>query len=139
MGLNRVAKGRRIERIAIEVLEADGYLVERCRRQVVRRPGQAPFQVGNDFFGCIDIIAKKAGCRTLWIQVTGKGSAAAKIQAMNAVPWNLVADQVEVWRWVTGKSIDGRTGLPRPTHYFQRYSLDDNFAKKPGFITEVQA
>ena len=67
--VNTSSKGTAIELAAIKVLEAEGYKVHRCVRTGVKR-GPFYFSQSNDVFGCIDLVAKKKGERTRWIQVT---------------------------------------------------------------------
>ena len=67
--VNTSAKGTSIELAAIKLLEAEGYKVHRCVRTGVKR-GPFYFSQSNDVFGCIDLVAKRFGSRTRWIQVT---------------------------------------------------------------------
>ena len=126
---NGPAKGVRIEARAKRCLEQQGYTVHRT----IRAPYYARGAWGsnsNDVFGCIDLVAKRAGERTRWIQCMSGRHVGAKRRDLAAIPWTLEHDSVEIWRWVpgTGKRIDGRTGAPRVTQYFQVYRADFDFA-----------
>lgn len=118
--MNRVRKGTRTERIAADLLESEGYTVHRCIKAVVRK-GPRWITIGNDIFGNIDLIAKKQGERTRWIQVTSASSIGRKRADLESTPWEQAHDSVEIWRWVGPR----RGGLPA---HFQRYLLDEGFA-----------
>lgn len=64
-------RGNAYEKEVKAILEEKGYVVERALPKLVWIPGRkAPISQSHDFFGCWDLIAKKAGERTLWIQVS---------------------------------------------------------------------
>lgn len=131
--VNTVNKGASAEREAIAALQAEGYAVHRCVRTPVRTRGRW-VMVANDVFGCIDLIAKKEGQgRTRWIQITAGRDIGRKIQDLAAIPWDNAHDSVEIWRWIGGggKRLDGRTGLPRETQYFQVYRRELGFEPQP--------
>lgn len=115
--VNPSGKGTRIEAIARRCLERDGY--------VVRRTIRTPYEIrdgwrsnANDILGC-DLVAKRAGERTRWIQVTSGYHIGEKCQDLAKVPWTPAHDSVEIWRWVPGTKHPGR--------YFQVYRLDYNY------------
>lgn len=126
--VNRAAKGTAIELTAIKVLEAQGYTVHRCVRTGVKR-GKMYFSQSNDIFGCIDLVAKKQGERTRWIQVTADGGIGRKKADLAEVPWDCLFDSVEIWRWVGSKRgrKDKRTGERLDDMYFQIYHHDDSY------------
>lgn len=99
---NTSRKGQVVELTAIKVLEAEGYKVHRCVRTGVKR-GPFYFSQSNDVYGCIDLIAKKIGERTRWIQVTADSGMGRKFEEMLTIPWDIDHDTVEVWRWVGGQ------------------------------------
>lgn len=119
--------GREIELRAVHLLEAQGYRVHRSVRTAVRLRGRW-MSHSNDVFGCVDIIAKRAGERMRYIQVC-TASIGRKKEKLALVPWDADRESVEIWRWVggTGKRIDGRTGEPRARLYFQVYRLERGF------------
>lgn len=121
-------KGQRAELKAINLLEAQGYVIHRTLRASIRRQGRW-FSLHNDVFGCIDILAKKRGERMRYIQVTSTGGIGKKARDLAQVPWDPHLESIEIWRWVSGagKRLDGRTGLPRDRLYFQVYRLDRGF------------
>lgn len=126
--VNTSKKGTNIELAAIKVLEAEGYKVHRCVRTGVKR-GPFYFSQSNDVFGCIDLVAKKRGARTRWIQVTADSGIGRKKKDLDEVPWDRAHDSVEIWRWVGGQKrrskVDG-SWLDR--QYFQVYHFDDGYA-----------
>lgn len=125
--VNTSSKGTAIELAAIKVLEAEGYKVHRCVRTGVKR-GPFWFSQSNDVFGCIDLVAKKRGERTRWIQVTAHGGIGQKKKDIGEVPWDPVHDSVEIWRWVGGASRKHKTtGAFLERQYFQVYRLDRAF------------
>lgn len=116
--------GRETEKMCEDILVSQGYVVHRTVRSSHRG-------LANDVFGCIDIIAKKKGERTRWIQVTagsGIGEKIADIEEM-ADAWDPDIDSVEVWLW---KGIKQKKGVTRERwqskQYFQVRRRDDNYA-----------
>jgi hypothetical protein len=126
--VNTSAKGTGIELAAIKVLEAEGYKVHRCVRTGVKR-GPFYFSQSNDVFGCIDLVAKKRGTRTRWIQVTAHSGIGQKKKDLDEVPWDPAHDSVEIWRWVGGQNRKHKaTGAFLERQYFQVYHLDHGYA-----------
>ncbi len=126
--VNTSSKGTSIELAAIKTLEAEGYKVHRCVRTGAKR---GPFWVSqsNDVFGCIDLVAKKKGERTRWIQVTAHSGVGKKKQEILEVPWDSDHDSVEIWRWVGGGVRKHKsTGVFLERQYFQLYHFDQDFA-----------
>jgi hypothetical protein len=129
--VNTSSKGTKIELIAIKVLEAEGYTVHRCVRTGVKR-GPHYFSQSNDVFGCIDLVAKKRGERTRWIQVTADGGIGKKKADLAEVPWDPLFDSVEIWRWVGGRQRRHKTtGATLERQYFQVYHHDDEYELRP--------
>lgn len=126
--VNTSAKGTAIELTAIKMLEAQGYKVHRCVRTGVKR-GKLYFSQSNDVFGCIDLVAKKRGQRTRWIQVTAHSGIGQKKADLAEVPWDELFDEVEIWRWVGSKRgrKDKRTGEVLDDMYFQVYRMDQDY------------
>ena len=126
--VNTSAKGTAIELAAIKVLEAEGYKVHRCVRTGVKR-GPFYFSQSNDVFGCIDLVAKKKGTRTRWIQVTAHSGIGQKKKDLDEVPWDPHFDSVEIWRWVGGQSRRHKTqqNVLLERQYFQVYHLDHGY------------
>ncbi len=122
--VNTSSKGTAVELAAIKVLEAEGYKVHRCVRTGVKR-GPIYISQSNDVFGCIDLVAKRRGSRTRWIQVTADSGIGRKKKDLDEVPWDPVFDSVEIWRWVGGASRKHKaTGAFLERQYFQVYRLD---------------
>lgn len=122
--VNTSAKGTALELSAIKILEAEGYKVHRCVRTGVKR-GPFYYSQSNDVFGCIDLVAKKRGARTRWIQVTAHSGIGQKKKDLEEVPWDPQHDSVEIWRWVGGATRKHKsTGVPLDRQYFQVYHLD---------------
>jgi hypothetical protein len=125
--VNTSSKGTAIELAAIKVLEAEGYKVHRCVRTGVKR-GPIYISQSNDVFGCIDLVAKKKGTRTRWIQVTADGGIGRKKADLAEVPWDPHFDSVEIWRWVGGQNRKHKTtGAFLERQYFQVYHLDQGY------------
>ena len=126
--VNTSSKGTAIELAAIKVLEAEGYKVHRCVRTGVKR-GPIYISQSNDVFGCIDLVAKRRGTRTRWIQVTAHSGIGKKKADLHEVPWDPQFDSVEIWRWVGGNARKHKTtGDWLERQYFQVYRLDHAFA-----------
>lgn len=129
--VNRSAKGTVIELKAIKILETWGYKVHRCVRTGVKR-GPHYFSQSNDVFGCIDLIAKKRGERTRWVQVTADSGIGRKKGDLAEVPWDPLFDQVEIWRWVGGAARKHKTtGEVLDRQYFQVYKFEQGFELLP--------
>lgn len=125
--VNTSAKGTAIELAAIKILEAEGYKVHRCVRTGVKR-GPLYISQSNDVFGCIDLVAKKRGTRTRWIQVTADSGIGRKKKDLDEVPWDPVFDSVEIWRWVGGANRKHKTtGAFLERQYFQLYHFDHGY------------
>lgn len=112
--------GAAIEIQARDVLQTDGWLVHRVTRASHHVGGGRYVNNANDVFAC-DLICKKAGHETRWIQVTGGRAIGRKKANLELVPWH-ENDDVEIWRFVGGgRRIDGRTGDRRGPDYFLVY------------------
>lgn len=123
--MTTTSRGRQVERLAEEVLKADGWTVHRTVRSQFN---------ANDIFGCVDLIAKKKGNRTRWIQVTAGSNIGEKIADLSQVPWDLSHDQVEVWLWKGKrmKHIKVKPGEKKrekflESQFFQVRCLDFNY------------
>jgi hypothetical protein len=126
--VNTSSKGTHVELLAIRLLEAEGYKVHRCVRTGQRR-GPIFVSQSNDVFGCIDLVAKKLGHRTRWIQVTAHSGIGRKKKDLDEVPWDPQFDAVEIWRWVGGQRRRNKsTGAWLDRQYFQVYHFDDAYA-----------
>ncbi len=129
--VNTSKKGQQIELQAIKLLEAEGYKVHRCVRTGVKR-GKLYISQSNDVFGCIDLVAKKQGERTRWIQVTADSGIGRKKEDLAEVPWDPLFDSVEIWRWVGGRARKHKTtGALLERQYFQVYHHDDDYELRP--------
>ncbi len=98
-------KGSQYEKEAKTILEHEGYLVEGQHRRVmfIRPPGQPPrmVMVGRDIFGC-DLIAKRLGEKTLWVQVSTVDNFSKKVKQVLAYPWS-EHEVLQIWGRVRGK------------------------------------
>lgn len=124
--MSRKSKGNQFEKWAKAYLEEQGYVVHRAQSQGVN-VGTHFVSRSNDIFHCIDLIAKKHGERTRWIQVTsvnvGIGVKAAK---MEQVPWDAAHDSVEVWQYTGGTNTAKKPGqFFQVRHREQNYELND--------------
>lgn len=135
---NTSKKGQQVELMAIKLLESDGYKVHRCVRTGSKR-GPIWVSQSNDVFGCIDLVAKKVGERTRWIQVTADSGIGRKRKEMDEVPWDPQHDSVEIWRWVGGAARKHKTtGVWLARQYFQVYHFDDGYALRDERRVPVQ-
>lgn len=136
-------KGNEAEVLAVEALEKLGYQVHRCI------PAYRPIGRGRvvsfktDIFGRIDIIAKRVGERTLWIQVTAGDtmlSVKRKDLEEGDFPWDPLFDNVQIWLW---KGVKMEKGMTRASHaaskYFQIYRRDDEYKKVIGDVIYPEA
>lgn len=105
--------GREAEARCEAILVEQGYKVHRTVRS-------SHYGLANDIFGCIDIIAKKRGERTRWIQVTAGGGIGEKVEDIEemADAWDPDLDSVEVWMW---KGIKQKKGVTRARWESKRY------------------
>lgn len=125
------SKGAETERKAIQILESQGYKVHRCVRTGTKR-GPIWVSISNDVYGCIDLVAKKLGERTRWIQVTMDSGIGRKMKDLSEVPWDKTHDSVEIWRWVGGRQRKHKiTGAPLDAQYFQVYHFDTDYKLIP--------
>lgn len=113
-------QGNEAEMDAMRLLTGQGYTLHRNRKATVPTP-KGPRTVQQDIFGLIDIIAKKRGEPTRWIQVSRLRSVAAKIREVDSGPWEAQHDRVEVWQWKEATA----------THikHFQVYKRSEGYAK----------
>lgn len=117
------SKGTAIELKAKKHLEDEGWVVHRCVRTGVKR---GPFYMSqsNDVFGCVDLVAKKRGEPTLWIQVTADSGIGRKKDDLLKIPWSPGVDDVRIWKWVGGSHTSHKvTGKPIIKQFFDQYFL----------------
>lgn len=93
--MNNYKKGNLYEREVKKILENLGWIVEGQHRRIMFLKGKL-IMVGRDIFGC-DLIAKKLGEKTRFIQVSTKVNKSGKIKQVNNYPWNYEHDMVEIW------------------------------------------
>jgi alpha-N-acetylglucosamine transferase len=98
---NTRRKGNVKELIVQKVFEDDGFVCERARASCfsVKTPGKNSFFVkSNDFFGLFDIICKKKGHNTVWVQVGPVSNKTTKMKQIQEYPhiWN-DSDTIELW------------------------------------------
>lgn len=122
--MSRKSKGNQYEKWARKVLEADGWVVHRAESQGTKI-GNFYVSRSNDIFHCIDLVAKKKGYRTRWIQVTSENvGIGVKAKKMEQVPWTPEHDCVEVWQYHGGRV----TKTSPNAQYFQVRLLDQDYA-----------
>lgn len=100
-------KGNQYEKEVKTILEGDGYLVEGQHRKVMwirdkYTGAMKMIMAGRDIFG-VDLIAKKLGERTRWIQVSTLSQKSAKQKQVLVFPWTLEHESVELWLRLEGK------------------------------------
>jgi hypothetical protein len=100
------AKGNQYEKEVVFILEYEGWQVFRQHKKIqgmIMTPkGLFPRMVGADVFGC-DIIAKKAGEKTLWIQVSTVDNKSAKEVQVRKFPWTYMYEDPQLWLRIKGK------------------------------------
>ena len=84
-----------------KTLEKDGYSVFRQHRKPLFMKGKM-ITIGADVFGC-DLIARKQGQPTLWVQVSTVSQKSTKEKQVLEHPWNLIDEKVQLWLRVDGK------------------------------------
>jgi hypothetical protein len=100
-------KGNLYEKEVKTILEAQGWMVEGQHRKVMwirdKYTGEMKMIMsGRDIFGC-DLIAKKQGERTRWIQVSTVTQKSSKQKQVLQFPWTLSHESVELWLRIDGK------------------------------------
>ena len=100
------ARGDAHELEVVHYLEAEGWSVFKQHRKIVgmipTKRGWMPRMAGSDIFGC-DIIARKKGHLTRWIQVGADGAKSKKEDQLNEFHWDTNHESVEIWLRVKGK------------------------------------
>lgn len=94
-------KGNQYEREVKDILEAQLWTVEGQHRKVMwirdKFTGEMKMiMAGRDIFG-VDLIAKKIGEKTRWIQVSTLSQKSAKQRQVLVFPWTLAYESVELW------------------------------------------
>jgi hypothetical protein len=93
---------KKTEERARQVLLSMGYLCDVARREVKRhyhpRRGYTFSSSTFDFFGCIDIMAKRPMSPTRWVQVTEDSSVKRKMLEIQDLPIWSHDDVVEIWK-----------------------------------------
>lgn len=95
------AKGNIYENEVKKILEKQGWSVFKQHRRPIYIKGRI-CMVGADIFGC-DIVAKKTGEPTLWVQVSTEDNLHKKIQQVMEFPWYLNGERLEIWCKIKGK------------------------------------
>lgn len=98
---NSKAKGNQHELEVKKYLEALGWIVFRQHRRPMWIQGRM-VTVGADIFGC-DLVAKKQGEKTRWIQVGAEGAKSKKEDQLNEFPWDPEKESTEIWLRVQNK------------------------------------
>ncbi|SRR5260221_180860 len=105
--MKSTVKGNLYEKEVKTILEGDGYLVEGQHRKVMwirdkYTGAMKMIMAGRDIFG-VDLIAKKLGERTRWIQVSTLSQKSVKQKQVLIFPWTLEHESVELWLRLDGK------------------------------------
>ena len=92
----RRSVGNKNELFVEKELQKQGYVIHRARASVIKTK-TGYFCRSNDIFGAFDIIAKKKGEKTKWIQVsTGYRKSEKEKVILGLNIWNS-RDEVEIW------------------------------------------
>lgn len=100
-------KGNQYEREVKEILQNQGWMVEGQHRKVMwlrdkKTGAMKMIMAGRDIFGC-DLIAKKHGHLTKYIQVSTVENKSKKEEQVRAYPINLEHENLELWLRIDGK------------------------------------
>lgn len=100
-------KGNLYEKEVKTILEGQGWTVEGQHRKVMwirdkYTGAMKMIMAGRDIFG-VDLIAKKLGQKTRWIQVSTLSQKSAKQKQVLVFPWTLEHESVELWLRLDGK------------------------------------
>ncbi len=95
------AKGNKYEIEVKNLIESWGWKVFRQHRRPIFIHGKM-ITVGADIFGC-DMVCKKLGMNTHWVQVSTLANKSAKIKQVMVEPWGYEHDTVQVWCRLPGK------------------------------------
>jgi hypothetical protein len=100
-------KGNQYEKEVKTILEGNGWQVEGQHRKVMWirdkfTGAMKMIMAGRDIFG-VDLIAKKLGEKTRWIQVSTLTQKSAKQKQVLVFPWTLEHESVELWLRLDGK------------------------------------
>ena len=113
------ARGSSYEREAREIMESWGYVVEKAIKKAVwiKRKGRpTPISIAHDFFGAFDLIGKKLGMPTLWVQVSTWDEMSHKRKQVAGFPATAGIDDVALF---------GRVRGGRSPHFRVLWSKDD--------------
>jgi hypothetical protein len=99
--LKTTTKGNQFEIEVKKHWESEGWTVFRQHRKPMFINGRM-ITVGADVFGC-DMICKKKGERTAWLQVSTIENKSAKEKQVIIYPWDTQAEDVELWLRVKGR------------------------------------
>lgn len=94
--MSNLSKGKSYEREVVKILEKQGWMIEKAINKTVWNKGKV-FSIAHDFFGMFDIIAKKAGHTTRWIQVSTWEMSSVKRNKLSSLNWTTDYDSVEIW------------------------------------------
>lgn len=101
------SKGNAFEVRVKKYLEAKGFTVDKARaiqKQIFTPRGRFFVSSPNDFLGCADLLAvSKAKHYTLFVQCCASsqtGNVTARKKKLEAVPWNLQVQKVQLWQRV---------------------------------------
>lgn len=99
-------KGNQYEREVRDILEAQEWMVEGQHRKVMwirDKMGQMKMiMAGRDIYGC-DLIVKKHGFKSRWIQVSTVPQKSSKERQVLGFPINLDYEDYELWLRIDGK------------------------------------
>ena len=101
--MSNKSRGNAFELKIKKILEGYGFEVDKARAAFIfTAPGKG-FSTPNDFFGCADLMGiHPEKSYTLFIQCT-LGDRGARRKKLEAVPWNLAHQRVQLWSRSTKK------------------------------------
>jgi len=99
--MSNTSKGNLIEIEVKNILERLGWMVFRQHRKPMFMKGRM-ITAGADIFGC-DMVAKKEGQKSLWIQVSTKSHKSDKLKQIMKFPWTYEFETAQIWLRTSGE------------------------------------
>jgi hypothetical protein len=101
------SRGNAYEKEVKDILVGQGFIVEKALPRLVWIPGRrVPISSSHDFFGCWDLVAKKKGHKTLWVQVSTWEHMSHKRTQVKDFPWFEDVDVCAIYARVRGGGKD---------------------------------
>ena len=103
--MSNASIGKQYERECKQVLLRTGWQVHQASPKAFYVAPGVMRTKQHDIFGCWDVVAKKLGEKTLWIQVSTWEMVSVKKKQVEDFPWTLSYDEPCIWGRVRGEKI----------------------------------